>query len=235
MFLEFEEGDRHCMQVLCCLIRSQLHSCACHPAPSLVLQQQEDPQNHLHLKSSAPVSFPSIPASCDSCTSIRGPPQLPPHLHAEVEKAAPRVCPPGGLQDKVFAAPGPRQLCCLRHVVPIHTDKSVLRGESRVSRAGGGRGGDKRDSCSPGGQGGPHSLRQPWPWWCPSSRIPRRVPGRRRRARPAARSPPPPAPAGRSMVSAAAPVPATTAALSPARAPQPPPPRPGSAGAARSA
>lgn len=52
---------------------------------------------------------------------------------------------------------------------------------------------------------GPHSPRQPWPWWCPGSRSRRRVPGRQQRARSAARSPPQPAPAGRPRVSAATP------------------------------
>lgn len=33
MFLEFEEGGRRCMQVLCCFIRSQLHSCPASPLP----------------------------------------------------------------------------------------------------------------------------------------------------------------------------------------------------------
>lgn len=32
----------------------------------------------------------------------------------------------GGLQDEVLAAPRPRQLGCLRHVVPVHADEAIL-------------------------------------------------------------------------------------------------------------
>lgn len=41
------------------------------------------------------------------------------------------VCPLGGLQDKVFTAPRPRQLRCLRDVVPIHAHEAVLREKRR--------------------------------------------------------------------------------------------------------
>lgn len=52
-----------------------------------------------------------------------------------------RVCPLGRLQDKVLAAPCPCQLCCLRDVVPVHTDEASLQVKGRAwsARQGEGR------------------------------------------------------------------------------------------------
>lgn len=47
-----------------------------------------------------------------------------------------------------------------------------------------------------GGCSVPHSPHPPCSGWCPSSRSPRRGPGKQRRARSASQNPPPPAPAG---------------------------------------
>lgn len=74
---------------------------------------------------------------------------MPPHLHPEVEKVAVLVCPPGGLQEEVFAAPCLRQLCRLRNVVPVHTDEAILRVKDRGGSAW--EGGGRQDLCAPRG------------------------------------------------------------------------------------
>lgn len=63
MFLEFEEGGRHCMQVLCCFIRSQLHSCPASPFPCPAeAGRPPEPFASLNLSSCLLPEHPATPA-----------------------------------------------------------------------------------------------------------------------------------------------------------------------------